>query len=85
LAAAGRSVQLGQIAKVKRGHGPAQIEHLDGNRVVTVDELVRAVAMALGQPVIATVCPGLDRNRDTIISIDELVTAVRNALSGCAG
>ncbi|HLL23883.1 MAG TPA: efflux RND transporter permease subunit, partial [Kofleriaceae bacterium] len=32
----GRSVQLGQIAKVKRGLGPAQIEHLDGSRVVTV-------------------------------------------------
>jgi HAE1 family hydrophobic/amphiphilic exporter-1 len=31
-----RTVQLGQIADVKRGFGPAQIEHLDGDRVVTV-------------------------------------------------
>jgi len=31
-----RTVELGQIAKVKRGLGPAMIEHLDGARVVTV-------------------------------------------------
>jgi hydrophobic/amphiphilic exporter-1 (mainly G- bacteria), HAE1 family len=30
------TVQLGQIAEVRRGLGPAQIEHLDGSRVVTV-------------------------------------------------
>ncbi|HVK71960.1 MAG TPA: efflux RND transporter permease subunit [Kofleriaceae bacterium] len=29
-------VPLGQVARVKRGLGPAQIEHLDGERVVTV-------------------------------------------------
>jgi len=31
-----RTVELGQIAKVSRGLGPAMIEHLDGARVVTV-------------------------------------------------
>jgi hydrophobe/amphiphile efflux-1 (HAE1) family protein len=45
----GRVVQLGQIAKVKRGYGPAQIEHLDGNRVVTVG------ANAEGAPLSAVV------------------------------
>jgi HAE1 family hydrophobic/amphiphilic exporter-1 len=45
----GRAVQLGQIAKVKRGYGPAQIEHLDGNRVVTVG------ANAEGRPLSAVV------------------------------
>ncbi|HEY5920267.1 MAG TPA: efflux RND transporter permease subunit [Kofleriaceae bacterium] len=45
----GRAVQLGQIAKVKRGYGPAQIEHLDGNRVVTVG------ANAEGMPLSAVV------------------------------
>jgi hypothetical protein len=55
----------------------------DGDRIVTISELVRAVAMALGPPVIAIECPSLDGNRDTLISVDELVTAVRNALGGC--
>src|SRR6185295_15893224 len=31
-----KQIQLGQVAAVKRGLGPAQIEHLDGSRVVTV-------------------------------------------------
>jgi len=43
------AIQLGQIAKVKRGFGPAQIEHLDGNRVVTVG------ANAEGMPLSAVV------------------------------
>jgi HAE1 family hydrophobic/amphiphilic exporter-1 len=30
------SVPLGQVAKVVRSEGPAQIDHLDGNRVVTI-------------------------------------------------
>ncbi|MEO8704403.1 MAG: efflux RND transporter permease subunit, partial [Kofleriaceae bacterium] len=33
---AGAIVPLGQVARVKRSVGPAQIEHLDGDRVVTV-------------------------------------------------
>ncbi len=46
---AGRSVQLGQIAKLRRGFAPAQIEHLDGERVVTVG------ANAEGRPLSAVV------------------------------
>ncbi len=44
-----RTIQLGQIAKVRRGFGPAQIEHLDGDRVVTVG------ANAEGMPLSAVV------------------------------
>jgi len=44
-----RTIQLGQIAKVRRGFGPAQIEHLDGSRVVTVG------ANAEGRPLSAVV------------------------------
>lgn len=43
------TIQLGHIAKVKRGFGPAQIEHLDGSRVVTVG------ANAEGMPLSAVV------------------------------
>ncbi|HEU4611197.1 MAG TPA: efflux RND transporter permease subunit, partial [Kofleriaceae bacterium] len=46
---AGRTIQLGQIAKVRRGFAPAQIEHLDGERVVTVG------ANAEGRPLSAVV------------------------------
>jgi len=42
-------IQLGHIAKVKRGLGPAMIEHLDGSRVVTVG------ANAEGMPLSAVV------------------------------
>jgi hydrophobic/amphiphilic exporter-1 (mainly G- bacteria), HAE1 family len=42
----GRMVQLGQVAKVKRGFGPAQIEHLDGNRVVTVGANAEGVPLS---------------------------------------
>jgi HAE1 family hydrophobic/amphiphilic exporter-1 len=44
-----RTVQLGQVAQVRRGFGPAQIEHLDGARVVTVG------ANAEGRPLSAVV------------------------------
>ncbi len=44
-----RQVQLGQVAEVKRGFGPAQIEHLDGARVVTVG--ANAEGMALSEVV----------------------------------
>jgi HAE1 family hydrophobic/amphiphilic exporter-1 len=46
---AARNIQLGQVAQVRRGFGPAQIEHLDGARVVTVG------ANAEGRPLSAVV------------------------------
>jgi hypothetical protein len=49
---------------------------------VTVDELVRAVNIALGSGP-ADECPGADVNRDGQVTIDELVKAVNAALSGC--
>jgi multidrug efflux pump subunit AcrB len=43
------TIHLGQIAKVRRGVGPAQIEHIDGARVITVG------ANAEGRPLSAVV------------------------------
>ncbi len=60
---AARTIQLGQIAKVKRGYGPAQIEHLDGSRVVTVG------ANAEGKPLSAVV--GEIEKRISKISLPE--------------
>jgi hydrophobic/amphiphilic exporter-1 (mainly G- bacteria), HAE1 family len=43
---AARTVELGQIAKVRRGLGPAMIEHLDGSRVVTVGANVEGLPLS---------------------------------------
>lgn len=56
----------------------------NGNGVVTVDELVKAVNIALGTADIGT-CAAADRNGDGVVTVDELVFAVNNALTGCAG
>jgi hypothetical protein len=58
----------------------------DCNRdgTVTVDELLRAVSVALGnQDVYA--CPSADEDADGTVSIEEILTAVHNALTGCRG
>jgi hypothetical protein len=54
----------------------------NGDSEVTVDELVRGVAIALAStPLIE--CPGLDRNGDGAVTVDELLAAVNEALTGC--
>jgi hypothetical protein len=54
----------------------------DGNNEVTVNELLVGVNMALGKGPV-TLCPSFDRNLDDAITIDELLNAVKVALSGC--
>jgi YVTN family beta-propeller protein len=55
----------------------------DGNGVVTVDELVIGVGIALStQPLDA--CATLDSDHSMQVTVDELVTAVNNALNECA-
>jgi hypothetical protein len=55
----------------------------DGRNGVTVDELVRAVTIALGTFPVEE-CTAVDGNGDGVVTVDELVVAVNNALSGCA-
>jgi hypothetical protein len=52
----------------------------DGSGDVTVDELVRGVGMALGDP---SDCTAFDANRSGIVDISDLVVAVGYALQGC--
>ncbi|MBX3027745.1 hypothetical protein KF840_22855 [bacterium] len=52
------------------------------NGVVTVDELVRGVNIALGSLDIAA-CPPFDDNGNGVVTVDELVRGVNNALTGC--
>ena len=48
-----------------------------------VDELVKMANIALANAAVVE-CTAGDTNHDTRISVDELVTAVNNALSGCS-
>jgi len=54
----------------------------DGSADVGINELIRAVNVALGQLPISS-CGAADRNRSGSVSVDELVAAVGNALNGC--
>jgi hypothetical protein len=53
----------------------------DADGRVTVAELIRAVAIALGETPLAD-CPVIDVNSDGRVSVDELVAAVDAALAG---
>jgi hypothetical protein len=53
----------------------------DGDGLVTVDELVLAVRLALGDGL--GTCTSLDVDGQAGVTVDELVAAVRNALDGC--
>jgi YVTN family beta-propeller protein len=54
----------------------------DGNQLVTVDEIMRCVNIALGA-VQLTECPGCDVDTDGAVTVDEILAAVNNALAGC--
>lgn len=55
----------------------------DSSGDVTVDEIVRGVSIALGLGAVAE-CSPIDRNGDRVVTVDEIIAAVRNALSGCS-
>jgi hypothetical protein len=54
----------------------------NGDGTVQIDELVRAVNIALGSTAL-DVCTAADRNGNGSVTIDELLAAVNAALSGC--
>lgn len=54
----------------------------NADAAVTVNEVVRGVAIVLGQAELGD-CPSLDRNASGSVTIDELLQAVNAALSGC--
>jgi len=65
-----------------RAQLPVCIGDCNGNRQVTVDELVRGVNIALGSQTVAS-CPIFDRNGNDLVTIDELIAGVNSALQGC--
>lgn len=64
---------------------PAQscIGDCDGSGQVTVDEILRAVSIALGAAR-ASECTRADDNGDGVVTVDEIVNAVTAALRGCS-
>ncbi len=55
----------------------------DGDGLVSIGELIRAVSIALGENA-TDLCPAIDGDRDRAVAISELIAAVRNALASCA-
>lgn len=54
----------------------------NGDTIVTVDELVRGVEVALGR-IVAVECSALDIDGSATVTINELILAVGSALNGC--
>jgi hypothetical protein len=63
--------------------GPACVGDCDDNRRVDIDEVVRAVNIALGRLAVAD-CMNADPDGSASVAINEWVRAVANALGGCA-
>lgn len=53
-----------------------------GNGVVTVNEVILAVNIALGNTAIGE-CPSADANGDGMVTIGELIAAVNDVINGC--
>ena len=54
----------------------------DGNRQVTINELVSAVRIALGEALVST-CTAVDVDNSGTVAINELIGAVDRAIGGC--
>jgi hypothetical protein len=64
------------------GPRPPCIGDCAGLHVVSVDQLVAGVRIALGDAPLS-LCPAFDGNDDRAVTVDELVEGVNNALNGC--
>lgn len=64
--------------------GCACLGDCNGNGVVSVDELIKGVNIALGSAALDT-CACFDANGDLAVAINELIGGVNNALNGCPG
>src|SRR5215468_4572010 len=54
-----------------------------GEGAVSIDDLIRAVNIALGSAPVSS-CEPADRNGDGAVTIEELIAGVQHALDGCA-
>jgi hypothetical protein len=72
----------GASATVTATTGPPCVGDCDGTGVVSINELLRGVNIALGNLAVQA-CPAFDRNANGRADVNELITAVSNALNGC--
>jgi hypothetical protein len=63
--------------------GPGCPGDCDGNDMVTIDELIEGVNIALGNGGVET-CPAFDLDRDRQVAVNELIAAVDSATNSCA-
>lgn len=61
---------------------PACVGDCNGDGLVTVDEIIVGVNIALGQAN-TTQCPSFDTDANAMVTVDELVRAIGNGLNGC--
>jgi hypothetical protein len=73
----------GSITVVEPAPTPC-VGDCDGDDRVVVSELLAGVNVLLERAPVAS-CPALDRDLDAVISVDEIVAAIRQALRGCPG
>jgi hypothetical protein len=62
--------------------GPSCAGDCDAGDTVTINELIIAVNIALGSRDLSA-CQAADRNHDERVAINELISAIGSALSGC--
>ena len=78
------SCLLGLLAVLLLGTAPlaACVGDCDESGAVTVDEILRAVSIALGAAA-PGLCPAADADGSGRVTVDEIVTTVQLALAGC--
>lgn len=82
-----RMLVMGAVAALTMWEAPLRAEcggDCDGDGTVAINELVRAVGVALGSTPLAQ-CAAADGNGDGGVTIAELIAAVNAALGGCGG
>jgi RHS repeat-associated protein len=70
------------LGVARQAAAQACVGDCNGNREVPINEIIRAVNIALGNAPLEQ-CPAIDRNANREVTIDELIGAVRAALNGC--
>lgn len=70
------------VAEFERVGGGACVGDCNGNGTVAINELIVGVNIALGRQRVSA-CRAFDSNQSQSVTINELVRAVGNALSGC--
>lgn len=76
------AVTLWGLASSARATGACDGD-CDGDGIISVNELVKGVNIALGTLDVSG-CMNFDANHDMKVTVEELVTAVNGALNGCA-